>query len=87
MNEFSSHPETQDSPPDALQFLRDNLGGDRMVSRSELEKLSLYRGGGGEISLDDAMAELDKRARKVTRRPGNAKPERMAAAQAMLSFR
>jgi DNA polymerase-3 subunit delta len=41
---------------DALQYLCDNLGGDRMVSRSELEKLALYMGNaGGEVSLSDAV--------------------------------
>jgi len=41
---------------DALRYLSDNLGGDRMVSRSELEKLALYMGNdGGEVSLSDAM--------------------------------
>jgi len=41
---------------DALRYLCDNLGGDRLVSRSELEKLALYMGsGGGEVSLTDAV--------------------------------
>lgn len=43
--------------PDARAFLAGTLGSDRMVSRAELEKLALYKGdGGGEVSLDDAMA-------------------------------
>jgi len=43
--------------PDAMRYLCDNLGGDRMVSRSELEKLALYKGdGGGEVTLSDAVA-------------------------------
>ena len=46
---------------DALRYLCDNLGGDRLVSRSELEKLALYMGagsgdGGGEVTLSDAVA-------------------------------
>lgn len=42
---------------DALRYLCDNLGGDRLVSRSELDKLVLYMGdGGGEVSLADAVA-------------------------------
>lgn len=40
---------------EALAFLVDNLGGDRMMSRSELEKLALYVGDGNEATLDDAM--------------------------------
>ena len=43
----------------ALAFLTRNLGGDRQVTRRELEKLALYRGGaeaggGAAITLDDA---------------------------------
>ena len=36
------------------------------------------------VSLDDAVAELDKRARKVTRRKGDSKEFRIAAGQAIL---
>jgi DNA polymerase-3 subunit delta len=42
--------------PDAMAFLLENLGSDRMVSRSELEKLRLYMGEGNEVTLDDAIA-------------------------------
>ena len=42
--------------PDAFEYLIENLGGDRMVSRAELEKLCLYMVGKTEISLADAMA-------------------------------
>lgn len=46
--------------PAAMSYLSHNLGGDRMVSRGELEKLGLYMGAkGGEkrtVSLEDAMA-------------------------------
>jgi len=48
--------------PDALAFLIDNLGGDRGVSRKELEKLALYKGkpdgsaGSSEITLEEALA-------------------------------
>ena len=41
---------------DAMLFLRDNLGSDRMVSRGELEKLALYVGDNGRVQLDDATA-------------------------------
>ena len=40
---------------DATQYLMDYLGGDRLVTRSELEKLALYVGDGGRIELDDAV--------------------------------
>jgi phosphoribosyl-ATP pyrophosphohydrolase/phosphoribosyl-AMP cyclohydrolase/histidinol dehydrogenase len=36
------------------------------------------------VSIDDAIAELDRRTRKVTRRPGNAKAERIAAGDIIL---
>lgn len=40
---------------EALKFLTDNLGGDRMVTLRELEKLALYAGRGGIVELEDAM--------------------------------
>src|SRR6185437_10575688 len=43
---------------DAVQFLAQNLGGDRLLTRSELEKLSLYAGDGGCVELDDARAAI-----------------------------
>ncbi len=42
--------------PDALAFLVRNLGADRMVTRSELDKLALYKGGPGTVELEDAQA-------------------------------
>lgn len=41
---------------DARAFLITHLGGDRRASRMELEKLCLYAGEGGRISLDDVAA-------------------------------
>lgn len=38
---------------DARQLLRVSLGGDRLASRSELEKLTLYAEGAREITADD----------------------------------
>ncbi len=40
---------------EALDYLVDHLGGDRMVTRSELEKLAVYAGNGGEIGIEDAV--------------------------------
>ena len=40
--------------PAAQNFLEQNLGSDRGISRSELEKLALYIGDGGHVSFDDA---------------------------------
>lgn len=42
--------------PDALAFLASQLGGDRMVTRSELDKLALYSAGRGTVTLEDAEA-------------------------------
>ncbi|HEU0156389.1 MAG TPA: DNA polymerase III subunit delta [Stellaceae bacterium] len=39
---------------DAVQYLVDHVGSDRLVTRSELEKLALYAGDGGRVELDDA---------------------------------
>jgi DNA polymerase-3 subunit delta len=42
---------------DAVAYLVDNLGSDRMVSRGELDKLVLYKGtDGGQVTLADAEA-------------------------------
>jgi len=41
---------------EALQFLTAHLGGDRQVSRRELEKLALYVGDGGEVGEDEVLA-------------------------------
>ena len=38
---------------EARQALRANLGGDRLASRGEVEKLALYCRGGGEVRLED----------------------------------
>ncbi len=43
---------------DAVDFLVDHLGGDRLLTRAELEKLTLYAGDGGRIGLDDARAVI-----------------------------
>jgi DNA polymerase-3 subunit delta len=42
--------------PDALAWLSDRLGGDRELSRRELEKLAMYMGGKGTVTEDDARA-------------------------------
>lgn len=45
--------------PSALAYLRENLGSDRQVTRSELEKLALYKGrNGGAITLAEAEANV-----------------------------
>ena len=46
--------------PDALEWIVERLGGDRGQSRSEVDKLLLYKTGDGTktISLDDALAVL-----------------------------
>lgn len=42
--------------PDAVPYLVASLGGDRALSRRELEKLALYAGDGGTVSRDEAAA-------------------------------
>jgi DNA polymerase-3 subunit delta len=42
--------------PDAVAWLADHLGGDRKLTRSELDKLALYMGGPGRVKLEDAAA-------------------------------
>ncbi|HEX9465206.1 MAG TPA: DNA polymerase III subunit delta [Alphaproteobacteria bacterium] len=41
---------------DALAWLVDRLGGDRLVTRGEIEKLALYVGAGNTATLEDARA-------------------------------
>lgn len=43
---------------EALDYLIDRLGGDRLVTRSELEKLALYVGDGGRVDLEAAMISV-----------------------------
>jgi len=43
---------------EAQEYLTSHLGGDRGVSRAELEKLALYAGDGGRIELEDALAAV-----------------------------
>ncbi len=42
--------------PEALAYLADRLGGDRMLTRNELEKLALYVAGNNTVGLEDAQA-------------------------------
>lgn len=44
--------------PDASRYLVDHLGEDRLVTRSEIEKLALYVGDGGRVDLDDAVVSV-----------------------------
>ena len=41
---------------DALDWLRDHLGGDHAGTRGEIEKLALYAGQGGQLDLDAVRA-------------------------------
>ena len=43
---------------DAVDFLVAHLGGDRLLTRAELEKLALYAGDGGRVELDDARQSV-----------------------------
>jgi DNA polymerase III subunit delta len=47
---------------DAGQFLVEHLGGDRLLTRSELEKLALYAGDGGRVELEDAQLSISDTA-------------------------
>jgi DNA polymerase III subunit delta len=43
---------------DAVRYLSEHLGGDRLLVRSELEKLALYIGEVGRVELDDARLSV-----------------------------
>lgn len=47
-----------DVAPDAVEYLKERMGGDRMVSRGELDKLALYAQGQGRVELADAEAAV-----------------------------
>ena len=47
---------------DAGQFLVEHLGGDRLLTRSELEKLALYAGDDGRVELEDAQQSVSDAA-------------------------
>jgi DNA polymerase III subunit delta len=47
---------------DATLFLVEHLGGDRLLTRSELEKLALYAGDGGRVELEDARLSISDTA-------------------------
>lgn len=40
---------------DALAWLKSHLGNDRSVTRAELEKICLFKGDSGEVSMEDAQ--------------------------------
>lgn len=44
--------------PEAQHYLVGHLGADRALSRAELEKLALYAGDGGSVTLEDAIASV-----------------------------
>jgi len=44
------------APADVVAYLVDNLGADRMITRNELEKVALYKGEPGDLTLHDVMA-------------------------------
>jgi DNA polymerase III subunit delta len=47
---------------DAIDFLVMQLGGDRLLTRAELEKLALYVGDGGQVELDDVRSAISDSA-------------------------
>ncbi|HYZ40288.1 MAG TPA: DNA polymerase III subunit delta [Stellaceae bacterium] len=47
---------------DAQEFLIEHLGGDRLLTRAELEKLALFSGFGGRVELEDARASVSDTA-------------------------
>jgi DNA polymerase III subunit delta len=47
---------------EAVQYLVDHLGEDRLVTRSELDKLALYTGDGGRVELGDAILSVSDSA-------------------------
>jgi len=56
--------------PDAIDLLVATIGNDRLISRSEIEKLILFVGEGGRAGIDDVLAvvgeNLDVRGDRIT---------------------
>ncbi len=50
---------------EAMTYLVSNLGLDRSITRSELEKLSIYMGAPGSVELTDVMATINDNAAMV----------------------
>ena len=48
--------------PEALTWLTNVLGADRAATRSEINKLALYVGAGGQVTLEDAEAAIGDQA-------------------------
>jgi DNA polymerase-3 subunit delta len=48
--------------PDALRYLTEHLGSDRLISRAEIDKLALYAAGKGRVELEDALASVGDNA-------------------------
>lgn len=51
--------------PDALEFLTGQLGGDRMVTRGEIDKLALYMAERKTVTLEDAEACIGDSAERT----------------------
>ena len=51
---------------EATQYLVEHLGNDRLLTRAELEKLSLYAGEGGHVELDDVRLSIGDSAALAT---------------------
>jgi len=51
---------------EATQYLVEHLGGDRLLTRAELEKLTLYAGEGGHVELDDVRLSIGDSAALAT---------------------
>jgi len=51
---------------EATQYLIEHLGNDRLLTRAELEKLTLYAGDGGHVELDDVRLTIGDSAALAT---------------------
>jgi phosphoribosyl-ATP pyrophosphohydrolase/phosphoribosyl-AMP cyclohydrolase/histidinol dehydrogenase len=51
---------------------------------ADLIYFAMVRAAKAGVSIDDAVAELDRRTRKVTRRPGDSKAFRISAGEEIL---
>ena len=74
-------PVSQPLPADLTQKIFTLL---QLSQLADVLYFAMVRAVKGGVSIDDAVKVLDERSKKVTRRPGNDKKERIEAAKKIL---
>ena len=80
-NMYTPLPVSQPLPADLTQKFFTLL---QLSQLADVLYFAMVRAVKGGVSIDDAVKVLDERSKKVTRRPGNDKKERIEAAKKIL---